>query len=172
MRYKVSTCFIMLGLWLTSGMTGAKAQTSFKFLDIPMKLEVSGSQTKGASSILRAQIPAGGGPPAAHIHSREDETYIITRGHFRFWHGNQVVDAMPGSVIFLPRNEPHQFRNVGNTAGEQILIISPASFENFFKEVGKRGLVLPRDRAQFARISTQYGIRYVAPLSGRAGQRP
>ncbi len=172
MRYKTPRCLILVGLWLAIGMSGANAQSSFRFLDIQMKLEVSGAQTKGANSIVRAEVPPGGGPPAAHIHSREDETFIITRGHFRFWHGNQVVDAMPGTVLFLPRNEPHQFRNVGSTVGEQIMIISPAGFERFFSDVSKRGIVLPRDGAQFGRISTQYGIRYVAPLSKRPPQHP
>ncbi|MBC5829613.1 MAG: cupin domain-containing protein [Candidatus Eremiobacteraeota bacterium] len=159
--------FAMLALCLAVGMTRANAQSTFRFLNLQMKVEVSGAQTKGASSVVRVEIPAGGGPPAAHIHSREDETFIITRGHFRFWHGKQVVDAMPGSVIFLPRNEPHQFVNVGNTAGEQLMILSPAGFERFFVEVGKRRIVLPRDRAQFVRISSAYGVRYVAPLAKR-----
>jgi quercetin dioxygenase-like cupin family protein len=129
-----------------------------------MKIEVPAAQTKGASSVMRVQVPPGVGPPAAHIHSREDETYIITRGHFRFWHGKQVVDAMPGSVVFLPRNEAHQWLNVGSTPGEHIMVISPAGLERFFLEVSKRGLTMPKDQAEFMRISAAYGIRYVASL--------
>ncbi|MDQ6826612.1 MAG: cupin domain-containing protein [Candidatus Eremiobacteraeota bacterium] len=171
MLFRFVRVFMILGFCLFFGTTNAKAQSSFQFLNIRMKLEVAGAQTKGTSSTLRAEIPAGGGPPAAHVHSREDETYIITRGHFRFWHGNQVVDATPGSVVFLPRNEAHQFANVGSTVGEQILIISPSGFERFFLDVSKHRIVLPRDRAEFMRLSTAYGIRYVAPLMKRPMQR-
>lgn len=171
MLFKLTRCFTMLGLCLAFGTTSANAQSWFMFLGIKMKLEVSGAQTKGAQSIVRAEFPAGGGPPAAHIHSKEDETIIITCGHFRFWYGKEVVDAMPGRVLFLPRNKPHQYSNVGNTPGEQLIILSPAGFERFFMEVSKRGIVLPRDGALFARISGAYGIRYVAPLMKRTAQR-
>lgn len=131
----------------------------------PMTLEVSGTESLGTSSTLRLfNILPGGGPPA-HIHTREDETYVVTQGHFRFWHGTRVLDAMPGSVVFLPRNEAHQWVNVGTTPGELILTVVPAGFERFFMEIGKRKLAMPKDSAEVIRLSTAYGITYVKPLA-------
>src|SRR5271166_2018022 len=117
-----------------------------------MMVLTSSAQTKGLNTVLRVEVPPGVGPPA-HIHMKEDETYVITRGHFRFWLSTQTIEATPGSVVFLPRNQPHQFLNVGNTTGEQILIITPSGFEHFFEEIGKRGLAMPKDTIEVMRLS-------------------
>jgi quercetin dioxygenase-like cupin family protein len=108
-------------------------------------------------------IPPGGGAPAVHIHSREDETFVVTRGTFRFWHGNKVVDAGPASVVYFPRNEPHQFRNIGKTSGEVAVTIVPAGLERFFLELGRRHLTMPKDLREINRLSALYGIRVVGP---------
>ena len=100
----------------------------------------------------------------AHVHTREDETYVVLRGQFRFWHGTQTVDAQPGTVLFLPRNEPHQFRNVGTTPGELLFTITPGKLENFFVEAGKRNFVMPKDMAAVVKLSKDYGITYIGPL--------
>jgi mannose-6-phosphate isomerase-like protein (cupin superfamily) len=95
---------------------------SFQMLGDKMTLAVTAAQTNGASLTIDATIPPGGGPPA-HIHTRGDETFVITQGHFRFWHGTGVIDALPGTVVYLPRNEPHQFRNVGSTPAELVVTL-------------------------------------------------
>lgn len=123
-----------------------------------MTLEISSTDTNGASSTFLVKAPPNHGP-RAHIHTREDETYVITSGHFRFWSGTHVVDAMPGSVIFLPRNKPHQWLNVGKTTGELILTIVPGGLDRFFLEVSRRGLKVPKDRAEVDRLQAEYGIR-------------
>ncbi|GAC1410422.1 MAG: hypothetical protein NVSMB64_19540 [Candidatus Velthaea sp.] len=107
-------------------------------------------------------LPPGGGPPP-HIHTREDETYVVVRGDFRFWHGNHVVDARPGTVIYMPRNETHYFRNVGNTRGEAVLTIIPAGLERMFATMSDRNLTIPKDLEEIKRLGSDYGITYVKP---------
>ncbi len=159
--------FAVAGLCLVSVAAAAqKPAPSFDVFGTRMTLEISSAQTNGKSSTVRVVVPPGIGPPA-HIHTREDELYVITRGHFRFWHGNQAVDAVPGTVLLLRRNEAHQWRNVGNTTGEQIMTIMPAGLERFFLEIGKRHLVMPKDGAEVIRLSNHYGITYVRSLMNR-----
>lgn len=151
----------ILGLLATVGLNGANSHASFlNAWGGRMTLEVSSTDTNGASSTFREEVPPGLGP-RAHIHSREDETYAVIRGRFRFWIGMHVVDAIPGSVIFLPRNKPHQWRNVGKTAGELILTIVPGGLDRFFLEASERGLKLPRDRAEMDSLQAKYGLRLV-----------
>ena len=45
------------------------------------------------------------------------------------------MTAGPGTWVFKPRNEWHTFWNAGDTPCEIIEIISPAGFENFFREL-------------------------------------
>ncbi len=149
---------------VTVAAAAEKPAPSFNMLGARMTLEISADRTSGRSSTLRVVVPPGLGP-AAHIHTREDEVYVITRGHFRFWHGKHVIDATPGTVVYLPRNEAHQWLNVGKTEGEHVMTVTPAGLERYFLEVSKRHLVLPKDRAQFIRLSSQYGITWVAPLN-------
>jgi hypothetical protein len=49
--------------------------------------------------------------------------------------GDDVVLAGSGTWVFKPRGQWHTFWNPGDTACEIIEIISPASFENYFREV-------------------------------------
>jgi mannose-6-phosphate isomerase-like protein (cupin superfamily) len=137
---------------------------SFQMLGIKMILEVTAAQSNGASVTIEEEVPPGGGPPA-HIHTREDETIVVTQGHFRFWHGTRVVDALPGTVVYFPKNEPHQFRNVGSTPGDLVVTIMPAGLERMFLTISKSGLTIPKDQAEIVRLGSEYGITYVPPLA-------
>jgi mannose-6-phosphate isomerase-like protein (cupin superfamily) len=137
---------------------------SFQMLGGKMTIAVTAAQTNGASVTIVNEVPPGEGPPA-HIHTREDETFVVTQGHFRFWHGTNVVDALPGTVLYLPRNEPHQFRNVGSTPGVLVVTITPAGLERMFLTISKRGLTMPKDQTEIVRLGSEYGITYVPPLA-------
>ena len=72
-----------------------------------------------------------------HRHTREDEySYVIT-GTLGALLGDEVVTAGPGTWVFKPRNQWHTFWNAGDTPCEIIEIISPAGFEDFFRELAK-----------------------------------
>jgi mannose-6-phosphate isomerase-like protein (cupin superfamily) len=156
------------GLFITFGVGSDTMPASFQMLGTKMTIAVTAAQTNGTSVTIDDEIPPGGGPPA-HIHTREDETFVITQGHFRFWYGTHVIDALPGTVVYLPRNEPHQFRNVGRTLGELVVTIVPAGLERMFLTISERGLTVPKDKAEIVRLGREYGITYVASL---APQKP
>ena len=151
-------------LCIVLGADNSTMPPSFQMLGIKMTLEVTATQSNGASATIEETVPPGGGPPA-HIHSREDETIVVTQGHFRFWRGTSAVDGLPGTVIYFPRNEPHQFRNVGSAPGNLVVTIMPAGLERMFLTISKGGLTIPKDQAEIVRLGRQYGISYVAPLA-------
>jgi mannose-6-phosphate isomerase-like protein (cupin superfamily) len=158
MLQHTARCFAICVLIVTIAATPPPRTTSFTiYTGVQMTLELASSATHGRSAILKLKVRPGDGP-AAHIHTREDETYIVLHGHFRFWHGNRVVDATDGDAIYLPRNEPHQWRNVGTATGEEILILSPAGLEQFFITVAARKLQMPRDLRAIQRLQAKYGI--------------
>lgn len=105
------------------------------------------------------------------MHTREDETHVIIRGHFRFWRGSEVIDAPAGTVVFLPRNVPHELLNVGDGPGEDAVTIVPAGLEQMFVTLSQRGLMPPKDRAEILALAAQYGITYVHSLSSPATPR-
>ena len=143
---------------------GSTPTEPFRMLGSTLTILVTPEQTSGASVTIQVDAPPGVGPPA-HIHTREDETFVVTQGHFRFWHGKQVLDAEPGTVMYMPRNEAHQFRNIGNTPGTVIATIVPAGLEQMFLTISQRNLTVPKDLPEIVRLGNQYGITYVAPLA-------
>ena len=48
--------------------------------------------------------------------------------------GDSVVIGKLGDLVFKPRNQWHTFRNAGDKPARILEIISPAGFENFFRE--------------------------------------
>ena len=152
-----------LALMSADDPTTASDHPTFAVFTQQMTLQISSSETGGAFSVLRILAPPGGGP-AAHIHTREDETYVITRGKFRFWHGAKVVDAKEGDTVFMPRGEPHQWRNVGTEPGETILTIYPSGLEKMFMEISRRKLRAPNDHDQITELQREYGIESTTTL--------
>ena len=72
-----------------------------------------------------------------HRHTREDEYSYVLTGTLGALLGDEVVTAGPGTWVFKPRNQWHTFWNAGDTPCEIIEIISPAGFEDFFRDLAK-----------------------------------
>lgn len=154
---------VAVGFCYLLGAAGPETPVSFDLIGTKMTILVPATQTNGESVTIQDEVAPGGGVPA-HVHTREDETYVITQGQFRFWRGHEVIDARPGSVVYLPRNVPHQFRNVGTTPGTLVFTITPAGLEKMFLTMSQRGLMWPKDQAALTSISSQYGITNLPPL--------
>ena len=70
-----------------------------------------------------------------HRHSREDEYSYVLSGTLGAILGDEVVSAGPGTWVFKPRGQWHTFWNGGDAPCEIIEVISPAGFENYFREL-------------------------------------
>ena len=49
--------------------------------------------------------------------------------------GDDVVEAGPGDLVFKPRDQWHTFWNAGDEPCRILEIISPAGFEEYFREL-------------------------------------
>jgi mannose-6-phosphate isomerase-like protein (cupin superfamily) len=72
-----------------------------------------------------------------HKHTREDEYSYVLEGTLGALLGDEVVTAGRGTWVFKPRDQWHTFWNAGDEPCEIIEIISPAGFENFFRELAQ-----------------------------------
>jgi mannose-6-phosphate isomerase-like protein (cupin superfamily) len=94
-----------------------------------------------------------------HRHSREDEYSYVLEGTLGALLGDEVVTAEPGTWVFKPRNQWHTFWNAGDTPCEIIEIISPAGFENFFRELADvYATGTEPDVAHFVELCGRYGL--------------
>ena len=79
-----------------------------------------------------------------HRHTREDEYSYIVKGRMGALLGDEVVYAEAGDLVYKPRNQWHTFWNAGDEPAYILEIISPAGFEDFFKELSDMGGVVER----------------------------
>ncbi len=99
-----------------------------------MDLIVTGEMTNGASALIIQTTPPGGGPPP-HQHTREDETFTVLEGEFKFLENGKWRSIPKDEFIFAPRGSVHTFRNVGSTTGKIAFFLAPAGFEEFFEQI-------------------------------------
>ncbi len=101
------------------------------------------AQTAGAFTLIHCFFRKGGEPPA-HFHTKEDETFYMLNGEIRFHIGDKKFIAKAGDVVYAPKDVPHQFSLVTETA-KALLMITPTGVETFFKEfsIPAQSLELP-----------------------------
>jgi mannose-6-phosphate isomerase-like protein (cupin superfamily) len=89
-----------------------------------------------------------------HYHHREDEFSFVLDGTLGALLGDDVVIATPGTWVVKPRQQWHTFWNAGETRCEIIEVISPAGFEDYFREVAAAW----GDTSRFAEINAKYEL--------------
>jgi quercetin dioxygenase-like cupin family protein len=94
---------------------------------------VTPERSLGKYDVARQTIAPQGGPPP-HRHAREDEMFYVVDGQFEFVANEEVFAGGPGTSVFLPRGTIHRFKNVGERAGELIIICTPSGFADFVVE--------------------------------------
>ena len=68
-----------VGFCYLLGAAGPATPGSFNPIGTKMTILVPATQINGTSVTIQDDVPQGGGVPA-HVHTREDETYVITQG--------------------------------------------------------------------------------------------
>ena len=120
-------------------------------------LKITGEDTGGGLSIVEIATPPQAGPPL-HVHHREDEGLYVAEGMYEIRVGGRMIPAPPGTCVFLPREVPHTYTNVGYRTGRLLATITPAGFEGFFEELSRRALGPSPDRETLRAIAQQYGL--------------
>jgi len=132
-------------------------------------LKVTGVQTGGLFTVLELLAPEGFASPF-HVHSNEDELFVVLSGEVRVRHGEDVIEACAGSMIHGPRGVPHGFR-IDSPEARLLLFFGPAGAEGFFRDAGKPAptLGLPPidepflDREALIEVASRYGQEVVGP---------
>jgi quercetin dioxygenase-like cupin family protein len=129
---------------------------------IGVLFKLDGADSGGALSIVEHPFAVGALVPP-HIHTREDEYSIVLEGEIGFRSEDQEVVLGPGGYIVKPRNEVHAMWNAGSTPARMIEVISPAGFEEFFREVADMNDAGPPTLEAGAALSDRYGLLDAEP---------
>jgi mannose-6-phosphate isomerase-like protein (cupin superfamily) len=125
---------------------------------IGVRFMIDGSEAGERFSLVEHPLsPRALGAPL-HLHTREDEYSFVLEGRMGALLGDEVVEAGPGDLVFKPRNQWHTFWNAGDDPCRILEIISPAGFEQFFRELSDMGGVAQTDPEEFAELRARYGL--------------
>ena len=124
---------------------------------------VPASASGGAVSVFRATMPEGFGPPR-HIHTREDEVFLVLAGEVLFDIDGRILRTGPGTTVFMPRGVPHTFRVQSPTA-VMLGVMTPGGFEELFRNLG----VAAGERALPAPGAVPFDIPAVMAAQERLG---
>jgi len=97
---------------------------------------VSNTETGNTYAVFEENVPPLGGPPP-HRHPDEEVFYVL-EGEFEFVLNDleNPFKVLGGSVVHVPSNALHTFKNVGKTAGKMVVILSPGDLLDYFRVIG------------------------------------
>jgi quercetin dioxygenase-like cupin family protein len=137
------------------------------FLTNRMTVKASSAATGGALTVIEVLALPGGTAPW-HVHHREDEMFYLLEGDVLFKCGDEVFQAGSGAFVFLPRDIPHSYKNVGETAARWLILTTPAGSEDFFIEAGTPALAegvhpQPLNPQRLGAVAAKYGLEILGP---------
>jgi quercetin dioxygenase-like cupin family protein len=109
---------------------------SIKPFGLDMKVLLSSETTGGAISVLMASHKPGEGPPD-HVHFNQEEMFFIVEGTYELTVGDLTSTAGPGTIVFIPRNVVHRFKNVGDMTARMLDWSLPGGQDHYFKEISE-----------------------------------
>ena len=126
----------------------------FDFGGFGVHWKIDGEDTGNRFAVVHHPIAPKALAAPLHFHHNEDEYSYVLRGKMGALLGDDVVVAEQGEWVFKPRGQWHTFWNPGDAPCEIIELISPAGFENYFREVAKAW----GDLEMFGIINKRYNL--------------
>jgi quercetin dioxygenase-like cupin family protein len=120
--------------------------------------KVSSQDSSGALFVMEHTNRKKGGPPR-HLHHNEDEWFYAIEGEYIVEVGSERYRLKSGDSILAPRELPHSWAFVGDTAGKMLIAFAPANkMEEFFRNRPPSGAY--RNDAELYRA---YGMELIGP---------
>lgn len=132
----------------------ARGGESFDFGGLGVEWKINGTDTGDHFAVVHHPIAPRALAAPLHRHRNEDEYSYVLKGTLGALLGDEVVTAQPGEWVFKPREQWHTFWNDGDTPCHIIEVISPAGFEDYFREVSQQW----GDLDAFTRINEKYSL--------------
>ena len=95
-----------------------------------------------------------------HVHDRDEEFYYILEGAYEMQAGDERFTAPAGSMVMIPRDVPHQFRNAGDVPARALMIFRPGGFDELIGEMRQAAAAGTLDEEQRHAILTKWGVHF------------
>jgi quercetin dioxygenase-like cupin family protein len=131
-------------------------------IGLGITMKINGKDTHEAYSLFEYAIPARTDGPPAHIHTREDESFICLAGQLDVFLGGEDFTIGPGDYLYLPRDVVHTFRNTYDQESRVISVVSPAGLEGYYEALAAMPPG-PKDIGRIKQIMADFGIELQLP---------
>lgn len=130
--------------------------------------KVTAEETAGTLTFLEYDARPRSPGVKPHTHDSHEELFYVLEGTLRMRLADEVVDAGPGTCVFVPRAVVHAFWNATDEPVKFVGTWTPAGFERLFRErgdiVAERGALSDEENAQLA---NRHGVNFVSLLPGQ-----
>jgi quercetin dioxygenase-like cupin family protein len=123
-----------------------------------VRFMIDGETTGGAFGLVEHPLPPRALGAPLHTHRNEDEYSYVLEGRIGVQLGDEVLEAGPGELVFKPRGVAHAFWNAGDEPARLLELISPAGFENYFRELAPLLAWPDRDEAAIGDVVDRYDL--------------
>jgi mannose-6-phosphate isomerase-like protein (cupin superfamily) len=100
-----------------------------------VRFMLDGPTSGGNCSLVEYRLPPHTLGAPLHTHHGEDEFSFVVAGRLGVQLGDDELEAGPGELVAKPRDIPHTFWNPGDEPTRVLDLISPAGFENYFRDL-------------------------------------
>ena len=147
-------------------MMNTRADSAVRFLGLPTLMRSTAQTTGGAFGLVEHWMMPPGFASPYHTHHREDEAFYVLEGEIAFVCDGKWMQGGPGTYVYGPREIPHGFKVVGDTAARLLLLCAPGGFESFVVELSQplQDPLTPPDMAKLMTMAAKYGIDIHGPL--------
>ena len=123
-----------------------------------VRFMIDGETAGGGFSLVEHPIAPRALAAPLHRHANEDEYSYVIEGRVGVQLGDEVLEAGPGDLVFKPRGVPHAFWNAGDEPARLLEVISPAGFENYFRELAPLLGASEPDEAAIGEVVARYEL--------------
>ena len=141
-----------------SPVLGPSDGETVQLLALGVRFMIDGATTGGAFSLVEHPLPPRALGSPVHTHHREDEYTYVLEGRVGLQLGDDVLVAEPGELVLKPRGIAHAFWNAGDEPARMLELISPAGFENYFRELAPLLAAAARDEEAIGEVVSRYGL--------------
>ena len=123
-------------------------------------VRISSGQTDGAYCVCEMTTLPGNGV-SLHVHDRDEEFYYILEGAYEMEVEGERFVAEAGSMVVIPKDLRHKFRNVGDVPARALMIFRPGGFDELLKDIREAAEGGPLNEAQRNSINKKWGVTFI-----------
>lgn len=128
----------------------------------PLAFLVTGENSKH-TCMFDWTLPAGFST-GLHVHRVQEETFYVLEGECRWQIGDEIIQATPGTFVFIPPGVQHNIGNASDKPARMIMTVSPPGHEKYFDELAVLVSAGPPDALAIADLRNRYDTTQISEL--------